>query len=144
MKMKKYLSAVLGIVTLACLVLVVSGDNQPWSQDTEQPSFAKNLQVLNNDFETKEELYAYMQNLSKSLGVKCNFCHDVPSGFHVDNPDLHKEEARKFMKMVKGLNDGFFKEYEDKVTCFTCHQGRKNPVNSLADLQKLQEAEAGN
>ncbi|MDP8242986.1 MAG: c-type cytochrome [Candidatus Hinthialibacter antarcticus] len=142
MKMKKYLSAAMGIATLVCFVLVVSGDSQLWSQEKEQPSFAKNLQVL--EFESKEELFAYMQELQQALGVKCNFCHDVKSGFHVDNPDLHKEIARNFMKMVKGLNEGFFKDMDDKVTCFTCHQGRKHPVNSLADLKKLQAAEASN
>lgn len=142
MKTKKYLSIVSGIAALACFVLVVSGDAQLWSQEKEQPSFAKNLQVL--EFETKEDLFAYMQGLQQSLGVKCNFCHDVKSGFHVDNPDLHKEIARNFMKMVKGLNEGFFKESDDKVTCFTCHQGRKHPVNSLEDLKKIQAAESEN
>ncbi|MBZ0256167.1 photosynthetic reaction center cytochrome c subunit [bacterium] len=140
--MKKYLSAALGIATLVCFVLVVSGNAQLWSQEDASPGFGKNLKVLK--FETKEECYAYMQGLQQALGVKCNFCHDVKNGFEADNPDLHKETARKFMQMVNGLNEGFFKDMHEKVTCFTCHQGRKEPVNSLAELKKLQEAEAGN
>lgn len=137
--LKMGLFSLTGIATLICFVLVVSSNQALWSQEdgVDEATGSKNLQILKGKFESKEELFAYMQGLTVALGVNCKFCHDIQAGFHVDNPELHKEEARKFMKLVNDLNTGFFKDSEQKVTCFTCHQGREHPVNSKEELDKL-------
>ena len=91
----------------------------------------ENLQVL--DFESERELKKYMKNISKDLGVKCKFCHDI-NDKSIDTP--HKIVAREMMKMQMDLNKRFFKQIGDsllqhentlQISCWTCHRGTKLP-----------------
>ena len=59
----------------------------------------KNVQVLN--FETEKELKKYMKSISKDLGVKCTFCHDLnDKSIETD----HKTIAREMIIMQNNLN----------------------------------------
>ncbi len=111
-----------------------------------------NLQILEIDKRT--ELQDYMINLTKMLGTDCKFCHNIRDF----TSDSRKEKiiTREMHVMVQDINDRYFKENKEKVTenndkgteskekitCFTCHRGRKHPINSIADLKKIEIEEA--
>ena len=91
----------------------------------------KNLQVL--DFESERELKKYMKTISKDLGVKCTFCHDL-NDKSIDTD--HKLIAREMIKMQMNLNKRFFAQIGDsllhsenvlQISCWTCHRGSKEP-----------------
>ena len=91
----------------------------------------KNLQILM--FDTERDLKKYMKSISKDLGVKCTFCHDLnDKSFDTD----HKLIAREMMKMQKNLNKQYFAMIGDsllkhentlQISCWTCHRGTKEP-----------------
>ena len=91
----------------------------------------KNLQVL--DFESERDLKKYMKSISKDLGVKCKFCHDL-NDKSIDTD--HKLIAREMIKMQMDLNKQFFAQIGDSllhsentllISCWTCHRGSKEP-----------------
>ena len=91
----------------------------------------KNVQVL--EFESARDLKIYMKSISKDLGVKCSFCHDL------DDKSIeteHKTIAREMIKMQIQLNQDYFSHIGDSlsklnnfspITCWTCHRGSKKP-----------------
>jgi len=85
----------------------------------------KNLQVLDKNI-SKKDLKKMMKQFSKSLGVKCDHCHEQPA-FEKDTE--HKEFARQMIKMVQANNKKFFKGKKKKITCNTCHMGKPEPEN---------------
>ena len=102
-----------------------------------------NLKILPKDI-SEEELDNVMHGYSKSLGVKCGFCHERKEGQHPDfasDTKPQKETARKMMLMVKDLNEKYMATMGDnhfeQITCVTCHMGRKNPMVSVDSLPKI-------
>ena len=90
-----------------------------------------NLQVL--DFESKRDIKKYMKSISKDLGVKCTFCHDLNDKSIDTN---HKLIAREMMIMQKDLNKHYFAMIGDsllklenilQISCWTCHRGTNEP-----------------
>ena len=91
-----------------------------------------NVQVL--PFETKKEVMKYMKKtVSKSLGVKCKFCHNIKD--YSDDSNPHKLVAREMMRMVESMNahlDSAFTAGKKagiadwnnlpKVECWVCHK----------------------
>ena len=67
---------------------------------------------------------AIMAIFSRSLGVRCNFCH-VPENFASDDKD-NKKMARKMLGMVRGTLQKFYNG-SGPVACFTCHHGSETP-----------------
>ena len=104
------------------LILTVIGTAQEYS----------NVQVL--PYESKKEMMNYMKKtVSKSLGVKCTFCHNIKD--YADDGNSHKLVAREMMRMVISMNthlDSAFsigekagmKHIPDvpKVDCWMCHK----------------------
>lgn len=87
-------------------------------------TIGKNLQVLK--FESKKEMKAYMETISSDLGVKCVFCHNMND--KSSDEKKHKQIARKMMKMTGNINSDYFSwEGAKGVSCWTCHQGNKEP-----------------
>ena len=89
----------------------------------------KNLKVLDPMIE-KSELKLLMKGYTKSLGVKCNFCH-VPDAFDKDDKE-HKLIARNMIAMTSSiradLKETFPKEdVSEKFNCAVCHAGSTNP-----------------
>ena len=91
----------------------------------------KNLQVLK--FDSERDLKKYMKTISKDLGVKCTFCHDL-NDKSIDTE--HKLVAREMIKMQKDLNKQYFAMIGDsllkhkntlQISCWTCHRGIKEP-----------------
>jgi photosynthetic reaction center cytochrome c subunit len=83
----------------------------------------KNIQVFKGM--PASELDPTMAFISGSLGVKCNYCHVNP--FEKDDKPA-KLAARQMVRMVFELNKESFKG-EKAVSCYTCHQGKPQPVS---------------
>lgn len=84
----------------------------------------KNIKVLNDDPSTSLE--ASMVFFNTALGVKCEFCHDQQA-FDSDKKNS-KKTAREMITMNRDINKAAFKG-RLQVTCYTCHEGRQQPVN---------------
>ena len=91
----------------------------------------KNLQIL--EIESEKVLKKYMKTISKDLGVKCTFCHDL-NDKSIDTD--HKLIAREMIKMQMDLNKDFFAQIGDsllhrettlQISCWTCHRGSNEP-----------------
>ena len=82
-----------------------------------------------------------MQGFAQSMGVRCVYCHVAgpdPSdmsayNFESDRKE-HKETTRAMMKYTDAVNQSFPtgvgdepKAGEQRVTCYTCHQGQRHP-----------------
>ena len=95
------------------------------------PDDFKNLKVL--DIKSKGEMRKYMKSISKDLGVKCGFCHDL-NDKSIDTD--HKIIAREMILMQQEINKKYFTIASDSllkhnnsmhVSCWTCHRGSNNP-----------------
>lgn len=112
----------------------------------EQP---QNLKVLPKR-STDEEVHAIMRVWSRSLGVRCNYCHAVQKGATGDKPRLdfasdekeEKEIARDMYRMVGKINGKYLDKMGNhqlaQISCVTCHMGRVRPIVSVDSLAKQQ------
>ena len=82
----------------------------------------KNIQVLKGM--PSPDLMNTMKSFTKSLGVKCDFCHTM-GAFDKDDK-REKQTARKMILMARGINKDNF-DGERRVTCWTCHRGATEP-----------------
>jgi photosynthetic reaction center cytochrome c subunit len=95
-----------------------------------------NIQVLKGM--RAAELQGAMSFIASSLGVDCDFCHRGEDFGQDVTPE--KSRAREMMRMVREVNESTF-HGENRVNCFTCHQGHTHPV-SLAPLGAPTAAES--
>lgn len=84
----------------------------------------KNLQVLDPGT-PMVVVQADMKAMARGLGVECSFCH-VPGAYEKDDVDM-KRVARRMMRMVKDMNDGYFSGRAE-ISCYTCHRGQRMPL----------------
>jgi photosynthetic reaction center cytochrome c subunit len=136
----------LGAALAASLMLVfIASAQQPRSAAPEsEPAAAahkqdgkfaedvyKNIKSLRGQPAT--QLIPTMQFISASLGVQCEFCHDMKA-FDKDTKD-EKRAAREMIAMQEGNNKGHFKGKRE-VTCNTCHHGEMHPgaIPALPEL----------
>ncbi len=83
------------------------------------------------------DVFATMQEITKALGVGCNYCHSAPRGS--GEPEPKKEIARAMMAMTRDLNakveaaTGKSGASLTRVQCITCHRGVAIP-GQLSDL----------
>ena len=111
------------------------------AQDAARPAAVQtagerymNVQVLKDL--PADQLHDVMTYMSAALGGNCLTCHvrgaDGAFAYEKDDND-HKTAARQMIQMVRAINTQHFKG-EDRVTCATCHQGRRepSPVTPLA------------
>ncbi|MBO9574004.1 MAG: c-type cytochrome [Chitinophagaceae bacterium] len=102
----------------------------------EEPKF-KNLKVLNKNI-THDELDSIMKSFNKALGVKCSFCHaqrkDDPKKLDfASDENKHKSIARDMIRMTMKINKKYFKEEKPAaISCYTCHNGQKEPAPAPA------------
>ncbi len=98
-----------------------------FAKPKNEPSFAKNLQVL-TFLKTKNELKSWMHMMKKSLGVNCSYCHNTQD--YASDAKVPKRRARMMLKMLVQIRKDYFSfPNAKKPTCYTCHQGHKHPVN---------------
>jgi len=84
---------------------------------------------------------ANMQEISRALGVTCNYCHTAAPGS--GQPEPKKEIARAMMAMTRDINDRIEAaagKTATHVQCVTCHRGVAIP-KPLAEIlaQTLRE-----
>ena len=84
-----------------------------------------NVQVL--DIKSRTQMKKYMKGISKDLGVKCSYCHDMDDK-SLDTPD--KEIAREMIILTRQIND-YLKSLSTRadstvvtISCWTCHKGK--------------------
>lgn len=131
------------IVLIAALLASLSsaGSAQQTPARGGLPDKYVNLQVFPKD--TKPDvLIQAMKNFTRSLGVRCPFCHVGEEGQPLTTFDFasdtkpEKNIARNMMRMAGEINGRLQKDIPDAVkqgyqaTCFTCHRGAQHPVHS--------------
>lgn len=110
----------LGVIVASVIALAYGFTLNP---PTAEAGGGKNLQVFPKNT-SKKDLKKAMKKVSKALGVQCDFCHDMEN-FAKDSK--HKEIARDMMRMVNSINKKYFRKSDHKVSCMTCHRGKKHP-----------------
>jgi hypothetical protein len=133
-------------VVLLCASMFVLQSFIPKEQE-EKP---QNLKILPKNI-SGEELHNVMKGFSKSLGVKCNYCHvsqeiagqPHPKFDFASDDKIQKNIARKMMKMTEAINAKYLSKISAKssvtleeITCVTCHNGRATPIISTDSLAK--------
>lgn len=143
----------LGIALLVISLFAFTTSEKASYQVVDHPDW-ENLKVLPQDI-SKDSLKGLMKGYSKSLGVKCNYCHAQKK----DNPDKlnfasdkkeHKLVARGMIKMTNEINANYFKPYYDDpkpkqvhdVKCIMCHRGNPNPEEYLGDVHSFYKKES--
>ena len=117
------------VVTALVLTGVVglSSRDLAFGNQKQEPSFAKNLQVL-TFLKSKEELKSWMGMMKQSLGVNCSFCHNTQN--YASDVKVPKRRARMMLKMLLQIRQEYFSfPNAKKPTCYTCHRGHKRPLN---------------
>lgn len=79
---------------------------------------------------TQRELYKDMQVIQKSLGTQCSHCHSYTPRRDFAKNTKKKKVALQQMFLTRSINEKikkFFPEAKVKVTCYTCHRGKKKP-----------------
>lgn len=118
-----------------------------WAQEWSWPERAENLQVLPKDFPA-ERLRAVMLGFTRSLGVRCSYCHVGEEGQPLssfdfvsdDNPK--KDIARTMVRMLGVINDTLATiepsgSRRVNMGCQTCHRGRPRPTSLQEDLREV-------
>jgi len=90
----------------------------------------KNIQVLKGM--PSPDLMNTMKSFTKSLGVKCDFCHTM-GAFEKDDK-REKQTARKMIQMAHQINTDNFHGHM-RVTCWTCHRGATEPESRPPQTQ---------
>ena len=145
-------------VRVASLVLAVFASASTATAQTaappparwEWPERAKNLKVFPKNT-PKEQLRDAMVGFTRSLGVRCPFCHVGQEGQPLSTYDfvsdqkIEKQTARGMMKMVQSVNKDLKKmklppeKNRVEVQCITCHRGRPRPMTLTAELTSVYE-----
>jgi len=79
----------------------------------------KNLKLIKD-----EDVRPMMGLFTRSLGVRCDYCHIQGNFASDDNPK--KETARMMITLAHDLN-AKFPDGKVHVTCYTCHRGKTVP-----------------
>ena len=109
----------------------------------DDPPRYENLKILPKNT-TKQEMDSIMKHFSRSLGVKCSFCHvrnnDEKKDFNfASDESKNKLIARNMIKMMNKINKKYIKEDNEEhrnkgnmipvVSCYSCHHGHEDPEN---------------
>ena len=110
------------VILVFALVSGGAGGSVPETQLTQT-----NLQVLAEDV-SRDELLQTMKEVSRSLGVECNFCHRTETPDYASDEIPQKRTARRMMRMVDRLNRELFTWAGAPIaTCYMCHRGESTP-----------------
>src|SRR5882724_8768420 len=95
------------------------------SPDKKAEEAFKNIIAMKGEPSTVIE--GAMTFFNSSLGVQCEFCHDLKA-FDSDAKNS-KKTARNMITMTQNINKDSFRG-QQRVTCYSCHQGGERPVNA--------------
>ena len=140
-------AAAAGLTGLAALLTAPSVAQPPpgaAKQEFVWPARISNAKVLPADIGA-DRLRMTMVGFSRSLGVRCTFCHVGQEGAPLSTFDFasdarpHKEIARGMIRMVQRLNREDLTAIlgasaAPRVTCYTCHRGSAEPETALPPL----------
>jgi uncharacterized membrane protein YphA (DoxX/SURF4 family) len=102
------------------------------------PDKFTNLQALPKDI-TKRALVDTMKSFTRSLGVRCQYCHIGDAGQPLSTFDFvsdtkeTKQTARLMLRMVNAINNEHLTKLVKpaaravQVDCVTCHHGQNRP-----------------
>ena len=110
-------------------------------QEFVWPARITNAKVLPADIGA-DRLRMTMVTFSRSLGVRCTFCHVGPEGAPLSQLNFasdanpHKDVARGMIRMTRRLNAEDLTTVlgasdRQRVTCYTCHRGSSDPESVL-------------
>lgn len=113
-------------------------------QEWTWPEKPVNLKVLPREF-TGQKLSPIMRGFTRSLGVRCTYCHVGEEGKPLSTYDFasdqnpNKERAREMYRMLGEINDHLKKiapsgDKRVNMWCHTCHQGRPRPATLEEEL----------
>ncbi|MEO8887525.1 MAG: c-type cytochrome [Mucilaginibacter sp.] len=136
-----YKKKIIAIGLLASTVLLASMttlQQVPQQQPRPEPKLV-NIKVLPKKL-TFRQVDHLMDEWSRALGVRCNFCHDNKDKSLDIKPE--KEMARKMFVMEGKINKKFFGAKKDSVglmaetgvTCNSCHRGVAHPKVVYANV----------
>ena len=135
-RMKYWPRVILSLTTFAFLTTVVMTLSLSGQQGTFPPAALRNLQILPKDAPVPAVI-DLMKQLTQSLGVRCDHCHAGVDGQPLTTFDFVSDEkkakntARVMMRMVDQINVALDKSVPGqdggRVTCMTCHNGRRTP-----------------
>jgi tetratricopeptide (TPR) repeat protein len=131
------------------LILLHSGPAAPATAQSswQWPEKAKNLKVLAPDF-PPDRLRSVMTGFTRSLGVRCSYCHMGEEGKPLTTYDFasdsnpKKDVARGMLRMLGTINDQLKEIQPEKVDrvnmwCHTCHRGRPLPMTLPEELGRV-------
>jgi photosynthetic reaction center cytochrome c subunit len=100
------------------------------------PDALLTIQVLKGIPEN--EFMETMGFFSASLGVNCDYCHNLENDNSWDayaKDNAHKQTARRMILMMTAINKANFGG-QHVVTCYSCHRGGETPMGtpSIAQL----------
>jgi len=143
-----YLAAIVALTTAQ--TPAPSGPQTP--RPAAPPRKLENLQVMPKD-STREAVVARMREFNAALGVRCDYCHDIPEGTPLDQADMAsdtkeaKKKTRVMMKLTADINQKLTADLPARVTpavrvdCVTCHRGVAVPRTLDAVLTEVIEKE---
>jgi tetratricopeptide (TPR) repeat protein len=137
----------LALLVVLALLTPATGRAQQWSW----PERGENLKVLPEDF-PPERLRAVMMGFTRSLGVRCSYCHVGEEGQPLATYDFasdsnpKKDIARTMYRMLGVINDTLATIEPSgpkpvNMWCHTCHRGRPRPTTLDEELAEVHEAE---
>jgi hypothetical protein len=134
--MSHSLRLTLGTVAAAFVTMFVVTATPQAQSGQFPPAALRNLQVLPKDAPVPAVI-DLMKELTRALGVRCDHCHvgtdgrPLPSFDFVSDEKKAKQTTRVMMRMVEQINILLDKNVPGqdggRVTCFTCHNGRRTP-----------------
>ncbi len=100
---------------------------EPDAGDLPAGKVFKNIKVLQDV--RAAEMGPIMHVMRASLGVRCDYCHDLD---HYERDNIPaKEITREMLRMVFAINKENFGGRQE-VTCETCHNGHPEPARAPA------------
>jgi|tagenome__1003787_1003787.scaffolds.fasta_scaffold19751296_1 hypothetical protein len=127
------------LLIIAVIGFSVSAVSQaPPSGGLHIPDSFTNLKVLPKDI-SKDDLVGSMKMFARSLGVRCEHCHQFPPP--PAQPDFasdqkpEKDVARLMMRMTATINGDYVSKVKlpdepepaKQANCWTCHRGHVKP-----------------
>ena len=134
--MKRFCSTI--TLAIALVVPAIAQDQWTWPEKT------KNIQVLNKDW-PGSRLSPVMRGFTRTLGVRCSYCHVGEEGKPLSTYDFasdanpNKDRAREMLRMLGSVNDHLKKitpsgDKRVNMWCHTCHAGRPRPMTLEEEL----------